>query len=122
LPPGADGAPVTWRSLLALGVAGGILPCPSALVLFLGATALGQIAFGLALVAAFSVGLAGVLVGVGIAFVYARQMLSARGPALGPRLGPVLRLAPIGSAILIALLGLGMTAEALGQLGAFGRL
>jgi ABC-type nickel/cobalt efflux system permease component RcnA len=122
LPPGADGQPVTWRSLLALGVAGGILPCPSALVLFLGATALGQIGFGLALVAAFSVGLAGVLVATGIAFVYARQLLSARSPALSPRFAGLLRLAPVASATLIALVGLAMTADALGQLGLLGRL
>jgi ABC-type nickel/cobalt efflux system permease component RcnA len=122
LPPGADGSPVTLRSLLALGVAGGILPCPSALVLLLGATALGQSAFGLALVAAFSIGLAGVLVGIGFAFVYARQSLSARGFPVHPRMRRLLRLAPTGSSFLIALVGLGMTAEALGQLGLFGRL
>jgi ABC-type nickel/cobalt efflux system permease component RcnA len=122
LPPGADGSPVTLRSLLALGVAGGILPCPSALVLLLGATALGQTAFGLALVAAFSIGLAGVLVGIGFAFVYAQQLLSARGLPVHSRMRRLLRLAPTGSSFLIALVGLGMTAEALGQLGLFGRL
>jgi ABC-type nickel/cobalt efflux system permease component RcnA len=115
--PGTDGSPVTWRSLLALGVAGGILPCPSALVLLLGAIALGQIAFGLALVAAFSVGLAAVLIGIGVAFVYARQILSTRGFGTKWRMGRLFRLAPIGSSLLIALLGLGMTAEALAQLG-----
>jgi ABC-type nickel/cobalt efflux system permease component RcnA len=116
LPPGADGGPVTWRSLLALGVAGGILPCPSALVLLLGAIALGQVPFGLALVVAFSVGLAGVLIGIGLAFVYARQLVTARSPVVHPRLGRLLRLAPIGSAVLITLLGLGITFEALGQI------
>jgi ABC-type nickel/cobalt efflux system permease component RcnA len=122
LPPGTDGAPVTWRNLLALGVAGGILPCPSALVLLLGAIALGQVAFGLALVAAFSVGLAGVLIGIGIAFVYARQLVTNRGLRVHPRLNRLLRLAPIGSAALIALIGLAMTLSALGQTGLLGRL
>jgi ABC-type nickel/cobalt efflux system permease component RcnA len=40
LPPGAGGEPVTWRSLLALGITGGILPCPSALVVLLAAISL----------------------------------------------------------------------------------
>ncbi|MEK7323721.1 MAG: high-affinity nickel-transporter, partial [Chloroflexota bacterium] len=39
LPPGANGSPVTWRSILALGISGGILPCPSALVVLLAAIA-----------------------------------------------------------------------------------
>ena len=58
LPPGADGGRITTRSMLALGVSGGILPCPSALVVMLGAIALHRAAFGLALVVAFSLGLA----------------------------------------------------------------
>ena len=41
--PGADGSPVTWRSLLALGVSGGLIPCPSALVLLLAAISLGRL-------------------------------------------------------------------------------
>src|SRR5919106_4788576 len=40
LPPGTDGSPVTWRSLLGLGISGGLLPCPSALVLLLTAVSL----------------------------------------------------------------------------------
>jgi hypothetical protein len=52
LPP--PGTPVSLRSLLALGISGGLLPCPSALVVMLGAIALHRIAFGLALIVAFS--------------------------------------------------------------------
>ena len=59
LPPGADGAPVTWRSLLALGISGGLLPCPSALVVPERHIALDRVGFGLVLVLAFSLGLAG---------------------------------------------------------------
>src|SRR4030095_8361433 len=70
LPPGADGGPVTWRSLLALGISGGILPCPSALVVLLAAISLHRVGYGLLLVGAFSAGLAGVLTAVGLAFVY----------------------------------------------------
>ncbi len=117
LPPDAGGSTVTWRSLLALGVAGGLLPCPSALVLLLGAIALHQVAFGLVLVLAFSLGLTLVLTGMGLVLVYARQFVSRRR---GPRVrlaGPLLRVAPIGSALIISLLGLAMTLQALGQTG-----
>ena len=71
LPPGAGGKPVTWRGLLALGVSGGLLPCPSALVLMLGAISLNRIGFGLLLIVAFSLGLAGVLTMFGIVLVHA---------------------------------------------------
>lgn len=58
LPPGADGSPITWKSLLALGISGGLLPCPSALVMLLSASALGNVGLGMMLVVAFSLGLA----------------------------------------------------------------
>ena len=68
LPPGAAGEEVTWRSLLALGVSGGLVPCPSAMVLLLAAVAINKTAYGLMLVVAFSVGLAATLTAVGLAF------------------------------------------------------
>ncbi len=67
---------VTLRSLLMLGVAGGLVPCPSALVLLLSAIALHQTAYGLLLVGAFSFGLAVVLMSIGLAIVYARHWLT----------------------------------------------
>ena len=73
MPPGAAGEPVTWRGLLALGVSGGLVPCPSAMVLLLAAVALNKTAFGLALVVAFSAGLALTLTAIGLAFLYARN-------------------------------------------------
>ncbi|HEU5316649.1 MAG TPA: hypothetical protein VFX49_11105, partial [Chloroflexota bacterium] len=57
-----DRGAITWRQLLALGVSGGLLPCPSATVLGLGAIALDRVAYGLVLILAFSAGLAGTLV------------------------------------------------------------
>lgn len=89
LPPGADGDGVTWRSLLALGISGGMVPCPSALVLLLGAIALGRLEFGLVLVLLFSVGLAAVLTGIGLLMVYLRSMFErfsfeTRAPGLLP--------------------------------------
>ena len=78
LPPASDGDKIRWRSLLALGVSGGLVPCPSALVVLLGAIALGRVGFGLLLVAVFSLGLAGALTGVGVLFLYARRFLERR--------------------------------------------
>src|SRR3989454_4286150 len=78
LPPGADGSPITWKSLLALGVSGGILPCPSALVVLLAAISLHRVAFGLVLIVAFSVGLALAITAVGLAAVLAKKAFARR--------------------------------------------
>ena len=112
LPPGANGSPITWKSLLALGVSGGILPCPSALVVLLAAISLHRVGYGLLLVLAFSVGLASVLTAVGLAFVYAGRLLKSNG-ALS-RLSKVL---PIASAFVITCAGLAISYQALGQAG-----
>lgn len=109
LPPGADGRPVTWRTLLALGVSGGLLPCPSALVVLLSAIALHQVAFGLLLIVAFSIGLASVLVGIGLLLVYARRFLQR----LSLGCGGVARLLPVASALVITVLGVTITLQAL---------
>jgi ABC-type nickel/cobalt efflux system permease component RcnA len=112
VPPGADGRPVTWRSLLALGISGGLLPCPSALVVLLSAIALHRVAFGLLLIVAFSLGLAAVLVGIGLLLVFAGRALQ-RFSFAGSSLT---RLAPIGSALVILVAGAVITAQALPQL------
>jgi len=111
LPPA--GAPVTLRSLMALGVSGGLLPCPSALVVMLGAIALGRTAFGLLLIVAFSVGLATVLTGIGLLLVYARRMFDRF--ALRPNVA--MRLLPVASALVISLAGLAIVVEALSRIG-----
>jgi len=113
LPSETNGA-MTWRSVLALGVSGGLIPCPSALVVLLGAIALNRVGLGLALVLAFSIGLAGALTLIGLMLVYARQWFE-RFPA---RLSSV-RYISIGSAGFITLAGLGMLAQALAQIGLF---
>jgi ABC-type nickel/cobalt efflux system permease component RcnA len=96
LPPGATGERVNWKSLLTLGVSGGLLPCPSALVLLLAAIALGKTAFGMLLVLVFSVGLALTLTVVGLLFLYARHRLRPpTGAARWPHLLPVLSAATI---------------------------
>lgn len=118
LPPGAQGEKVTLRSLLALGISGGLLPCPSALVVLLSAIALGKVAFGLVLVLVFSLGLASVLTGIGLTFVYAGRLFQrmegrTRLP-LGMRL---IGWMPAASALFIALVGAGITAKALVDVG-----
>ena len=65
------------RGLLALGVSGGLLPCPTALVVLLAAVSFHNVALGMVLVAAFSVGLAIVLTGIGLAFVFGQRALTA---------------------------------------------
>lgn len=122
LPPGADGSPVTLRRLLALGISGGLLPCPSALVVLLGAISLHRAGFGMLLIVAFSIGLAGVLTGIGIALVYSRKFGARfnvdggrRLPLLGrPRVRWALtQVVPVGSALAVAVAGAILTAGAL---------
>jgi len=105
----APPAAITARSMLALGVSGGILPCPSALVVMLGAIAVHRAAFGLALVLAFSVGLAATLTGVGLLVVYARRLVDRV-----PSSGRLVQAAPTFSAAVITLLGVALTVQALG--------
>ncbi|HVF27466.1 MAG TPA: sulfite exporter TauE/SafE family protein [Pyrinomonadaceae bacterium] len=112
LPPGADGAPVTWRNLLALGISGGLLPCPSALVVLLSAITLGRVSYGLALVVAFSVGLAATLTAIGLLFVYAKRFIER--PMRESRL---VRVLPVASALVIACVGAALCYEALAQTG-----
>ncbi len=112
LPPGANGEPVTWRSLLALGISGGIVPCPSALVVLLSSVALGRTGFGLLLVLAFSLGLAATLTGIGLLLVGGKRIFDRF-----PTQGKLFRGLPAVSALLITLFGLGITTQALAQIG-----
>ena len=111
LPPGADGEAVTWRSLLALGVSGGLLPCPAALVLLLTAISIGRIGFGILLVIAFSIGLAAVLTAVGMLFIKGSLLLHGFGATHTLR-----RYAPGFSALIIVVIGVFITAQAVSQL------
>ena len=76
-PPRRARAP-SFRSLLAVGVSGGLLPCPSALVVLLAAISLHRVAFGLLLILAFSAGLALTITGIGLAAVLARRRVPPR--------------------------------------------
>ena len=108
LPPGAAGERIRWRSLLTLGISGGLVPCPSAMVLLLAAVALNKTAYGLLLVLAFSVGLAATLTAVGLAFLFARNRFPRpRADARWPLW------LPVASAAAITVVGIGMSFAAL---------
>jgi len=95
------------RSLLAVGVSGGLLPCPSALVVLLAAISLHRVAFGLLLILAFSAGLALSITGIGLVAVLARKAFRRVSFE-----GPLIRLLPALSALVIVAAGLAMTLRA----------
>ncbi|MEO8361269.1 MAG: sulfite exporter TauE/SafE family protein [Vicinamibacteria bacterium] len=100
----APSGPMGWKGLTALGISGGLVPCPSAIVVLLAAVSLHRIAFGLVLIVAFSVGLSAVLIALGLAFVYARSRLSGlrSRPGLVHALGITSALVVTGLGALIA--------------------
>ncbi len=91
---------VTFGNLIALGVTGGIIPCPEALIVLLGAISLHKIGFGLVLIVAFSIGLAIVLVGIGLMMVYARRFMERFTGN-----GKILQGLPLVSSVIISILG-----------------
>jgi nickel/cobalt transporter (NicO) family protein len=95
------------RSLVAVGVSGGLLPCPSALVVLLAAISLHRVAFGLVLIVAFSAGLALTITGIGLVAVLARRTFRRLSFE-----GPLVRLLPAASALVILAAGLAMTVRA----------
>ena len=102
---------VTLGSLIALGASGGLVPCPSALVLLLSSIALGRIGLGLLLLIAFSSGLAIVLMSIGVMVLYAKHLLPDSQKTAAH---PAFRIIPVVSAALIVCIGLLMTGVSLG--------
>ena len=96
------------RGLLGIGVAAGLLPCPSALVVLLSAISLHRVGFGLALIVAFSLGLAATITSIGLLAVFARRAFGRL--ALD---GPLVRALPALSALVILAVGIGITVNAL---------
>ena len=108
----ADGQQVTIGSMLALGITGGIIPCPSALVVLLVAIASHRVGLGLLLIVAFSLGLACVLTGIGLLMVYGRGLLSRVRMS-----GAVWGRLPMASALAVSCLGMLIAFEALNAAG-----
>jgi nickel/cobalt exporter len=96
--------------LTSLGVSGGMVPCPEALVVLMLAVSLGRVGLGLAILVAFTLGLAAVLIGIGSAMVLA-------APAAGRLAGEPawMKRLPVVSAALVTLLGVVMVVQALGS-------
>lgn len=92
---------VTWGNLLALGVSGGLLPCPSALVLMLAAINLNRVGYGIVLTVFFSIGLAATLTAVGLIFLYGGRIFDR--PGFGEN--RIVKAIPVFSALVIAGLG-----------------
>lgn len=93
-----------------MGAAAGIIPCPSALVVLLGAVAQGEIALGMLLIVAFSLGLAATLTALGLAVVYAGKALTR-----APIPARVTLALPTVSALLIVAVGIVLTVQAVPQ-------
>ncbi len=100
---------VSMTQLFTLGITGGIVPCPAALIVLLSAFALHRIGLGLFLIVAFSIGLAAVLISFGMAMVYARRFMS-RLQVDGPL---TKRWLPVASSAFITVLGLSLTVQSL---------
>ena len=108
LPP--PGSTVSWRSLFVLGLAGGLIPSASALLMLLGSIAAGRPAFGFVLVVAFGIGMALVMGGIGLALVVARGRLDRVQVA-----SPLSRLSaylPLIASCVVLGLGLYLTVQA----------
>ena len=98
---------LSWKGLVGMGAAAGLIPCPSALVVLLAAISQHEVALGLLLITAFSLGLAGTLTVLGLAVVSARKLIPPRLAA--GRLAAVL---PAASASLIVGVGCVLTVKA----------
>jgi ABC-type nickel/cobalt efflux system permease component RcnA len=103
-----DDDALTSKGIVGVGVAAGLLPCPSALVVLLSAIALHRIGLGLALIVAFSVGLAATITAIGLVAVLARRAFGRLSLN-----GPVLHALPAVSAALILAVGVVITVKAL---------
>src|SRR5207248_1135201 len=91
---GHEHRPRQRLGLVGMGVAGGLVPSPSALVVLLGAIALGRTWFGVLLVVAYGLGMAATLTGAGLVLLRARRALDRRaGARPGPGPGLVARVA-----------------------------
>jgi ABC-type nickel/cobalt efflux system permease component RcnA len=101
-------APITRRGLLAMGASAGLIPCPSALVVLLGAIAQHEVALGLLLIVAFSAGLAATLTALGIAVVHAGRLTARIAPD-----GRLIAALPAASALVIVAAGTLLTVRAL---------
>jgi nickel/cobalt transporter (NicO) family protein len=110
-------APIRARELVGLGVSGGLVPCPSALVVLVAAISQHRVGFGMALIVAFSLGLAATVTAVGLATIWGQRLVRRIRPEralFGGRFSGAL---PALSAGLIVLVGVLITYRAWPELG-----
>jgi nickel/cobalt transporter (NicO) family protein len=105
------GSTITWRSLFLLGLAGGLIPSTSALLILLGAIAAGRPAFGFILVVAFGLGMAAVMSGVGLALVAARDRFDRIQVDGG--VARIREAVPLAAAVVVFGFGVVLTAQAI---------
>jgi Tol biopolymer transport system component len=98
----------TLRSLLTLGISGGLVPCPDAIAILLVAVAVNRVPFGMLLIVSFSLGLALILIAIGVAMVHGVRWLGHNDWL--SRFG---NYAPLVSAVVVSGLGVGLTLSAL---------
>jgi nickel/cobalt exporter len=114
---GRAGRPLGWRGLVALGLAGGLVPSPSAVVVLLGGIALGHAWFGVALVLAYGAGMAATLTGVGLFLAHLRTRVDRRlAVPAGSLLARAGRLLPLATASVIVAVGVALAAQGAAQL------
>jgi len=109
--------PITMRSLIGLGVSGGIVPCPSALVVLIAAISQHRIGLGMVLILVFSLGLAATLTAIGLAVIYGGRLVARLRPErrlFGARFAGAL---PAISASVIVVVGAMITIRAMPGLG-----
>lgn len=112
-PHDEDNGPLGRRGLIGMGVAGGLVPSPSALIVLLGAIALGRTWYGIVLVIAYGVGMAITLTAAGLTLVLLRRKLHhTAAHRLGPWTARLSMAAPILTAALVLIVGIGLALRA----------
>jgi nickel/cobalt exporter len=108
--PGA--APIDFRAAVVAAMSGGVAPCPAAIVVMLAALRLHQLGYGIFLIVIFSLGLALVLTGLGIAVVRGSAFVARSG-----RFDALVQRGPLISAALISLVGAVMIGQGFADQG-----
>jgi ABC-type nickel/cobalt efflux system permease component RcnA len=101
---------MSWKNIIALGIAGGMIPTPTAVVVLLGATAIGRAWFGVLLVIAYGLGMAFTLVAAGLLLSWARNRFEMK--ARGERMLHLAAAIPIATAVVVTASGLWLVAKA----------
>jgi ABC-type nickel/cobalt efflux system permease component RcnA/Tol biopolymer transport system component len=103
---------ITWRSLITLGISGGLVPCPDAIAILLVAIAINRLLLGLALIVSFSLGLAIVLIVIGLVMVHSSKLFNRMDAFT--KIAPLM---PVVSAAIVLVLGIGLTYGAIAKIG-----